>query len=65
LITGIVQAVGCTAATEAKGDGLRIAVDIGLRDVADAAIGRRSNLRAGKSSTTSATCSMAGHEPSG
>jgi riboflavin synthase len=39
MFTGIVQAVGRIAATEAKGDGLRIAVDIGLRDVADVAVG--------------------------
>jgi riboflavin synthase len=39
MFTGIVQAVARIAATEAKGDGLRIAVDIGLRDVADVAVG--------------------------
>ena len=39
MFTGIVQAVGRIAATEAKGDGLRIAVDIGMRDVADVAVG--------------------------
>jgi len=39
MFTGIVQAVGRIAATEAKGDGLRIAVDIGLTDVADVAVG--------------------------
>jgi riboflavin synthase len=39
MFTGIVQAVGRIAATETKGDGLRIAVDIGLRDVADVAVG--------------------------
>lgn len=39
MFTGIVQAVGRIAATEAKGDGLRIAVDIGIRDVADVAVG--------------------------
>jgi riboflavin synthase len=39
MFTGIVQAVARIAATEAKGDGLRIAVDIGLTDVADVAVG--------------------------
>ena len=38
MFTGIVQAVGRIAATERKGDGLRIAVDIGMHDV-DAAVG--------------------------
>jgi riboflavin synthase len=39
MFTGIVQAMGRIAAVEPKGDGLRIALDIGLRDVADVAIG--------------------------
>ena len=39
MFTGIVQAVGRIAATEPKGDGLRIAVDIGIRDVADVGLG--------------------------
>jgi len=39
MFTGIVQAVGRIAAVEPRGDGLRIAVDIGIRDVADVAIG--------------------------
>lgn len=39
MFTGIVQAVGRIAAVETKGDGLRVAVDIGLRDVADVAVG--------------------------
>ena len=39
MFTGIVQAVGRIAATERKGDGLTIALDIGMRDVADVAIG--------------------------
>jgi riboflavin synthase len=39
MFTGIVQALGRIAATETKGDGLRIAVDIGLRDVVDVAVG--------------------------
>lgn len=39
MFTGIVQAVGRIAAAEPKGDGLRIAVDIGIRDVADVAPG--------------------------
>ncbi|MET0919465.1 MAG: riboflavin synthase [Burkholderiales bacterium] len=39
MFTGIVQAVGRIAATEPKGDGLRLAVDIGVRDVADVAVG--------------------------
>jgi len=60
-----VQAAGCTTATEVKGDGLRAAVDIGLRGVADVRIGRRSDPRADQSSTTSAACSIAGHELSG
>jgi riboflavin synthase len=39
MFTGIVQAVGRLAAAERRGDGLRIAVDIGIRDIADVAIG--------------------------
>ena len=39
MFTGIVQAVGRIAAVEAKGDGLRVAVDIGIADVADVAVG--------------------------
>ena len=39
MFTGIVQAVGRIAAAEVKGDGLRIAVDIGIHDVADVAPG--------------------------
>lgn len=39
MFTGIVQAVARIADAEARGDGLRIAVDIGLRDVADVAVG--------------------------
>ena len=39
MFTGIVQAVGRIAAAERKGDGLRIALDIGLHDVADVAVG--------------------------
>jgi riboflavin synthase len=39
MFTGIVQAVGRIAAVEARGDGLRVAVDIGIPDVADVAVG--------------------------
>ena len=39
MFTGIVQAVGRIAAVEPKGDGLRVAVDIGIPDVADVAVG--------------------------
>jgi riboflavin synthase len=39
MFTGIVQAMGRIAAAEPKGDGLSIAVDIGVRDVADVAVG--------------------------
>ena len=39
MFTGIVQAMGRIAAAEPKGDGLVIAVDIGVRDVADVAVG--------------------------
>jgi riboflavin synthase len=39
MFTGIVQAIGRIAATEPKGDGLTIAVDIGMRDSADVAVG--------------------------
>ena len=39
MFTGIVQAVGRIAAVETRGDGLRINVDIGIRDVADVALG--------------------------
>ena len=39
MFTGIVQAVGRIADAEARGDGLRIAVDIGIQEIADVAIG--------------------------
>jgi riboflavin synthase len=39
MFTGIVQAVGRIADAEPKGDGLRIAVDIGIQEIADVAIG--------------------------
>ncbi len=39
MFTGIVQAIGRIADVEARGDGLRIAVDIGVRDIADVAVG--------------------------
>jgi len=39
MFTGIVQAVGRIAATAPRGDGLRLAVDIGIRDVADVVVG--------------------------
>ena len=39
MFTGIVQAVGRIADAEARGDGLRIAVDIGVQEIADVAIG--------------------------
>ena len=39
MFTGIVQAVGRIAAVEARGDGLRVAVDIGIPDVADVTVG--------------------------
>ncbi len=39
MFTGIVQAAGRIAATERRGDGVRIALDIGVRDVADVAVG--------------------------
>ena len=39
MFTGIVQAVGRIAAVEPRGDELRIAVDIGIRDVADVSSG--------------------------
>jgi riboflavin synthase len=39
MFTGIVQAVGRIASADPKGDGLRIAVDIGIPDVGDIAIG--------------------------
>jgi riboflavin synthase len=39
MFTGIVQATGRIAATERKGDGLRIALDIGVHEVADVAVG--------------------------
>jgi riboflavin synthase len=39
MFTGIVQAIGRIAATEPKGDGLTIAVDIGMREGADVAVG--------------------------
>jgi riboflavin synthase len=39
MFTGIVQAVARIADVEARGDGVRIGVDIGVRDVADVAVG--------------------------
>jgi len=39
MFTGIVQAIGRISDAEARGDGLRIAVDIGVRDIADVAVG--------------------------
>jgi riboflavin synthase len=39
MFTGIVQATGRVAAAEPKGDGLRVAVDIGLHGIADVAVG--------------------------
>ena len=39
MFTGIVQALGRIADVEARGDGLRLAVDIGVRDIADVAVG--------------------------
>lgn len=39
MFTGIVQAMGRVASTEPLGDGLRLFVDIGVRDVADVNIG--------------------------
>jgi len=39
MFTGIVQATGRIAATERKADGIRIALDIGMHESADVAIG--------------------------
>ena len=39
MFTGIVQATGRIAATERSGDGLRIALDIGVHEIADVAVG--------------------------
>ncbi|MGI8895091.1 MAG: riboflavin synthase [Casimicrobiaceae bacterium] len=39
MFTGIVQAVGRIAAAERKGDGMRLAVDTGVYDVADVGVG--------------------------
>ena len=39
MFTGIVQAVGRIADVETRGDGLRIAVDIGIQESADVAVG--------------------------
>jgi len=39
MFTGIVQAVGRIAAAERKGDGVRLAVDTGVHDAADVAVG--------------------------
>lgn len=39
MFTGIVQAVGRIAAAERKGDGVRLAVDTGVYDVADVVVG--------------------------
>jgi riboflavin synthase len=39
MFTGIIQAIGRIADVKTRGDGLRIAVDIGVRDIADVAVG--------------------------
>ena len=39
MFTGIIQALGRIADLKPRADGLRIAVDIGIRDVADVAVG--------------------------
>jgi riboflavin synthase len=39
MFTGIIQSVGRIADVKVRGDGLRIAVDIGIRDIADVAVG--------------------------
>ena len=39
MFTGIIQAVGRIADVKPRADGLRIAVDIGIRDIADVAVG--------------------------
>jgi len=39
MFTGIVQAIGRIADATKRGEGLRIAVDIGLRDIVDVAVG--------------------------
>ena len=39
MFTGIIQAIGRIAATKRRGDALRIAVDIGIRDIVDIAVG--------------------------
>jgi riboflavin synthase len=39
MFTGIVESIGRIAAVEPRGEGLRIAVDIGVREISDVAIG--------------------------
>ena len=39
MFTGIVESIGRIAHVEARGDGVRIALDIGVREVSDVAIG--------------------------
>jgi riboflavin synthase len=39
MFTGIVQAMGRIAATEPRGDGIRVALDIGVHESADVAVG--------------------------
>ncbi len=39
MFTGIVQAVGRIADVKPRADGVRIAIDIGIRDIADVAVG--------------------------
>jgi len=39
MFTGIVESIGRIANVEARGDGLRIAVDIGVREISDVAVG--------------------------
>ena len=39
MFTGIIQAIGRIADVKTRGDGLRIAVDIGIHDIADVTVG--------------------------
>jgi riboflavin synthase len=39
MFTGIVESIGRIADVETRGDGLRIAVDVGVREMSDAAVG--------------------------
>ena len=44
MFTGIVESIGRIADVQPRGDGLRIAVDIGVREISDVAVGESLSL---------------------